>query len=233
MENMENMDIGNIADIADEAEKLLDIEKKIAEYEKLLEQKKLLTEKLKEKEKTVLAQIKEQYGLTKNDIEYAAELKINNDDLDMKGKIIAMIEDCGEKVTDEYKETFRKYAHDIHIAHVFEQIPMTMLKQIISIDAVKQYIMKKEKAKEADEIEKVKRNMRTGRLSDNTKYALKYIADNSPSDKEYMTHMKKVKQLTTADANRIRWYLLHKQYIIRNGGRLVITNIGKARLSDE
>ena len=230
---MSEEEIISIEEVASEAEEYLEIEQKIKEMQALLEKKKSLEKKLKEREKQVLQEIKEKYGLTKEELERAAQLKVNSDDLDLKDGLLGIVEECGAAVTEEYEEVFFKYAEDIHIVHKFEQIPLETLKSVISIEAVKQYIMKKEKAKEADEIEKVKRNMRTGRLSDNTKYALKYIADNSPSDKEYMTHMKKVKQLSTADANRIRWYLLHKQYIIRNGGRLVITNIGKARLSDE
>jgi len=237
----EDMDIGDVCEdvcgdieeIASEAEEYLEIERKIKEMQQLLEKKKNLEQKLREREKRVLAEIKSKYGLTKDEIERAAELKINADDLDIKGKIIAIIEECGAAVTEEYKEVFFKYAEDIHIVHKFEQIPVETLKSIISIETVKQYIMRKEEIKKREEIEKTKQHMRTGRLSDKTKYALTYIMRESPSDKEYMRHIKKELDIATSEANRIRWYLMSKGYIERVEGKLMITNKGIARLSEE
>ena len=237
----EDMDIGSVCEevcgdienIAEEAEQYLEIERKIKEMQKLLEKKKSLEEKLREREKRVLEEIKNKYGLTKDELERAAELKVNADDLDIKGKIIAIIEECGAAVTEEYKEVFSKYAEDIHIVHKFERIPVETLKSIISIEPVKEYIMRKEEAEKREEIEKTKQHMRTGRLSDKTKYALQYIMREEPSDKQYMRHIKEHFKIGTSEANRIRWYLMNKQYIERVEGKLLITNRGIARLSEE
>ncbi|HDN17615.1 MAG TPA: hypothetical protein ENF41_00995 [Candidatus Bathyarchaeota archaeon] len=237
----EDMDIGSVCEevcgdienIAEEAEQYLEIERKIKEMQALLEKKKSLEKKLKEQEKKTLEEIKERYGLTKEEVERAAQLKMSADDLDIKGKLLAIVEECGAAVTEEYKEVFFKYAEDIHIVHKFEQIPIETLKSIISIETVKQYIMKKEESEKREEIEKTKQHMRTGRLSDKTKYALTYIMRESPSDKEYMRHIKQRFNIATSEANRIRWYLMHKQYVERVQGKLTITKRGIARLSEE
>ena len=230
---MSEEEIISIEEVASEAEEYLEIEQKIKEMQALLEKKKSLEKKLKEREKRVLQEIKEKYGLTKEELERAAQLKVNSDDLDLKEGLLGIVEECGAAVTEEYEEVFFKYAEDIHIVHKFEQIPLETLKSVISIEAVKQYVMKKEEMKKQEEVERVRRHMRTGRLSDKTKYALTYIMRESPSDKQYMRHIKEHFKIDTSEANRIRWYLMHKQYIERVEGKLTITKRGIARLSEE
>ena len=222
---------GDIENIAEEAEQYLEIERKIKEMQTLLEKKKNLEKKLKEREKQVIEEIKEKYGLTKEELERAAQLKINSDDLALVSEVIEMINTSGSTVVNS--ERFKQIADDIMRVHKFEQIPLEMLKSIISIETVKQYIMRKEEAEKREEIEKTKQHMRTGRLSDKTKYALQYIMRESPSDKEYMRHIKKELDIATSEANRIRWYLMSKGYIERIEGKLMITNKGIARLSEE
>jgi len=228
---MSEEEIISIEEIADEAEEYLEIERKIKEMQELLERKRSLEEKLKEQEKQVLEEIKNKYGLTKDELERAAQLKINSDDLALTSEMIEMVNMQGSTVVNS--ERFKQIADDIMRVHKFEQIPAEMLKSIISIETVKQYIMRKEEAEKREEIEKTKQHMRTGRLSDKTKYALTYIMRESPSDKQYMQHIKEHFKISTSEANRIRWYLMNKQYIERVEGKLLITNRGIARLSEE
>ena len=235
----EDMDIGSVCEevcgdienIAEEAEQYLEIERKIKEMQALLEKKKSLEKKLKEQEKKTLGEIKERYGLTKDELERAARLKINSDDLALTSEIIEMINMQGSKVINS--ERFKEIADDIMRVHKFEQIPIETLKSIISIETVKQYIIKKEEAKHREEVEQARQHMRTGRLSDKTKYALQYIMREEPSDREYMRHIKEHFKISTSEANRIRWYLMSKGYIERVEGKLTITNKGIARLSEE
>ncbi|UYL64859.1 MAG: hypothetical protein QIT35_gp63 [Methanophagales virus PBV299] len=221
----------DIESIAEEAEEYLEIERKIREMEELLEKKRSLEEKLREKEKAVLEEIKERFNLTKEEVERAAELKINADDLSLTATVIEMINREGAEVINN--KEFKEYAQTLKIVKQFEQIPHELLKSIISIESVKTYIIRKEEAEKQKEIERTKQSMRTGRLGERTAYALKYIMKEEPTDREYMKHMKAKFNISTAEANRVRWYLLNKKYIERSEGRLTITKLGIARLSDE
>jgi len=222
-----------IEEAAEEAEELLIIEQKIAEYQKLLQQKQKLTEKLKEKEQQIIKEIEQKYSLNRKELQEAIAAKREESNIIFTA--IDIMQNEGEAILNNNHRRhaeFRQLLRKANLIQKFNKIPISMLKSIISIETVKEYVLEVEEQKKQSELKRIKETIRTGRLSENTKYALEYIASNSPTDKQYMQHMKSVKKLTTADSNRIRWYLLHKKYIERINGRLTITDKGKVRLSE-